>query len=297
MNKLNNTKWLAVYVLVAIFITVSCFQNKFESYSLLKGTTFYKLHSLGEDTLKPIINDFIVARIEYRTEDDSLFHTISPKVQVEKPEYPGAIDDCFMSMAVGDSASFLLDADLFFKKSLQMNTPSFFSEGGKIRITVKLLDLQTYADFERQKKEFLSWISDFRDYERIQLSRFMNADTMPFERIANGLYKVTLNKGNGVKVSAGDTVSLHYEGKFLNGKYFDSTKKNRKAFSFVYGREWQLIKGLENAVGMMEEGERSVFILQSDMAFGAEGSSTGIIPPYTSLIYEVELLKLGKIKL
>ena len=45
---------------------------------------------------------------------------------------------------------------------------------------------------------------------------------------------------------------------------------------------------------MMTEGEKSLFILPSEIAFGKEGSSTGIIPPYTSLIFEVEVLKVIK---
>jgi len=297
MKRFIKKSLFVLQILSILWLAFACYKNKFESYSPLKGTTLYKLHLLGEDTLKPKVNDFIVAHIEYRTGYDSLFHSINPKVQIEKPEYPGSIDDCFMALAVGDSASFALDAEMFFKTSLQAPPPSFFEEGERIIITISLKEIQTYDDFEKQKNEFLSWIGDFRDYERIQLDRFMQSDTMPYERIDEGIYKVKLQAGNGITVSSGDTVNLHYEGKFLNGKYFDSTKKNNNAFSFVFGREWQLIKGLENAVGMMEEGEHSLFILQSDMAFGAEGSSTGIIPPYTSLVYEVELLKVGKIKL
>ena len=42
----------------------------------------------------------------------------------------------------------------------------------------------------------------------------------------------------------------------------------------------------------MKEGERSIFILPSQIGFGESGSSTGIIPPYTSTIFEVELIEL-----
>jgi FKBP-type peptidyl-prolyl cis-trans isomerase len=41
---------------------------------------------------------------------------------------------------------------------------------------------------------------------------------------------------------------------------------------------------------MMALGEKSLFIIPSDLAFGNSGSSTGIIPPFTSLIFEVEIL-------
>ena len=54
-----------------------------------------------------------------------------------------------------------------------------------------------------------------------------------------------------------------------------------------------MIKGLEEAIGMMREGEKSLFILPSELGFGNQGSSTGIIPPFTSLIFEVEILKVS----
>ena len=79
----------------------------------------------------------------------------------------------------------------------------------------------------------------------------------------------------------------------FDGKYFDSTIRRNQSFQFVYGTEWQVIKGLEEAIGMMHEGEKSLFIVPSELAFGPAGSSTGIIPPYTSLIFEVELLKVS----
>lgn len=290
-------KWKIILLLVSLVGLCSCYESKYEGYSVFKGTTLFKLHTLGEDDIKPAVNDFIVVQVEYRTESDSLFYAVSPKIQVEKSEYPGSIDDCFTALAVGDSATFLLDAHLFFQKTLQTSLPSFVDVDSKIKVSLKIKELQTYADFQKQKEDFLAWIADFQEYERVQLTKFIENDTVPYVKVGEGLYKVLLREGEGASVESGDTVVLHYEGKFLNGKYFDSTKQHKSAFTFVYGREWQLIEGLEEAVSMMKEGEKSVFILQSDMAFGAEGSSTGIIPPYTSLIYEVELLKVGKLLL
>ena len=100
-----------------------------------------------------------------------------------------------------------------------------------------------------------------------------------------------LQEGVGKLIEPGDTITINYEGKFLNGKFFDSTIKRNQPFQFVYGTEWQVIKGLEEALSLMYEGEKSLFIFPSELAFGSEGSSTGIIPPYTSLIFEVEILE------
>jgi FKBP-type peptidyl-prolyl cis-trans isomerase FkpA len=111
--------------------------------------------------------------------------------------------------------------------------------------------------------------------------------------LPSGIYYLNLVQGNGKKVELGDTITVNYEGRFLNGKFFDSTVKRRQPFQFVYGTEWQVIKGLEEAIGLMCEGEKSLFILPSELGFGNRGSSSSIIPPFTSLIFEVEILKVS----
>jgi len=98
----------------------------------------------------------------------------------------------------------------------------------------------------------------------------------------------------GEKVRKGDTLVLNYEGRFLNGKVFDSTIKRKRAFEYIYGVEWQVIRGMELAVSEMKEGEKSFFIMPSELAFGQSGNSNGAIPPYSTLIYEIELLEIRR---
>ena len=93
-------------------------------------------------------------------------------------------------------------------------------------------------------------------------------------RLKDGEYNLTLLTTNDV-----------------HGRFFDSTVKRNQPFEFVFGTELQVIPGLEDAIGRMREGQRALVILPSDLAWGEKGSSTGIVPPFTTVIYEVELLK------
>jgi FKBP-type peptidyl-prolyl cis-trans isomerase len=156
-----------------------------------------------------------------------------------------------------------------------------------------LKNIQTREEYEREKEAFLSWIEDFGDYEKVVLKQFISAEKPGISPLPSGIYYVNLRPGKGKKIEPGDTLTINYEGRFLNGKFFDSTVKRNQPFQFVYGTEWQVIKGLEEAIGMMHEGERSLFILPSELGFGNTGSSTGVIPPFTSLIFEVEILKVS----
>ncbi|PJB13827.1 MAG: peptidylprolyl isomerase, partial [Flavobacteriales bacterium CG_4_9_14_3_um_filter_32_8] len=57
-----------------------------------------------------------------------------------------------------------------------------------------------------------------------------------------------------------------------------------------YGSPDQVIKGLEIAINGMKKGEKSKIIIPSQLAFGEEGSSTQIVPPFTTVIYELEIV-------
>jgi len=102
--------------------------------------------------------------------------------------------------------------------------------------------------------------------------------------------KQTLKEGdiNGSYPSSGSTVTVHYTGKFQNGTVFDSSVSRGTPFSFVLNAG-QVIRGWDIAVGSMKTGEKSVFLIPSELAYGQRGAGASI-PPNTDLIFEIELL-------
>jgi FKBP-type peptidyl-prolyl cis-trans isomerase FkpA len=278
-----------------VFLTLlSCGRmSKYPGYKKAEHGIYYRLHKIGENTVNARPGDYITVNLGYATLSDSVFFKGTRKLQVNQPAFEGAIDECFIKLAEGDSASFILNADDFFAKTLQTSRPRFIPPGGPVIIHVAMQDIQTEEEYENEKEAFLSWIEDFGDYEKVLLKQFLSSEKLPVSPLPSGIFYLNINPGTGKKVEIGDTITINYEGRFLNGKFFDSTIRRRQPFQFVYGTEWQVIKGLEEAIGMMREGERSLFILPSELGFGNQGSSTGIIPPFTSLIFEVEILKVS----
>ena len=169
--------------------------------------------------------------------------------------------------------------------------PSFIKKGDKMKIDIRMDDIRTEDQYRRDKEEFLKWIEDFGEYEKLVLHNFIEKEKIEVEPTESGMYFISLANGSGKPVEYGDIVTVNYEGRFLNGRFFDSTVKRNQPFEFVYGTELQVIPGLEDAIGRMREGQRALVILPSDLAWGEKGSSTGIVPPFTTVIYEVELLK------
>jgi FKBP-type peptidyl-prolyl cis-trans isomerase len=284
-----------VYIIaLIILLSVSCrYFSKYPGYSKTWSGIYYKLLAIGEDQHKANIGDYVTVDIVYKTLKDSIFFSGRRKFQIIKSGYKGSIDECFTMLALNEKASFIISAENFFSKTLQTVLPSFLAMESDMKVEITMIEIQTQEQYEREKQAFLAWVEDFGDYEKEILRQFLNQEKMNVKPTANGLYYIRLHAGNGRKVAKGDTIVVDYEGRFLNGKFFDSTKKRNESFQFVYGTEWQVVKGLEEAIGMMEEGEKALVILPSELAFGKEGSSTGIIPPFTSLIFEVELIKIN----
>jgi peptidylprolyl isomerase len=277
-------------VLVFVFLSGCGLKSPYPGYSRGKEGIYFQLHKLGESNRKAMYTDYVTADIQYATMDDSVFFNGRRKLQLNKSEARGSIEACFRMLAKDESATFIISADEFFTKTLGTSLPGYFKPGDKMKITLNIVDIQTQHEYNKEKEAFLNWIDDFGDYEKVLLQQYLREEKLSVKPTSSGLYYLCLKEGSGKRIEKGDTVTLNYEGRFLNGKFFDSTVRRKQPFQFVYGTEWQVVKGLEEAIGMMREGEKSLFILPSDLAFGTEGSSTGIIPPFTSLIFEVEIL-------
>lgn len=284
---------LILITLVSLaFISCDRF-SKYPGFKKAKHGIYYQLHTLGEDSVRAHAGDFITVNLTYMTIEDSVFFKGTRKLQVSKPAYEGAIDECFGMLSAEESATFIIQAENFFTVTLQTALPRFIKPEDALKVKIEMLEIQTEQDFLRQKEAFLSWIEDFGEYEKVILRQFIEQEKLDVDPLPSGLYYLNLIPGTGKKVEIGDTVTVNYEGHFLNGKFFDSTVKRRQPFQFVYGTEWQVIKGLEEAIGMMRAGEKSLFIVPSELGFGNRGSSSNIIPPFTSLIFEVEILSVS----
>lgn len=100
-----------------------------------------------------------------------------------------------------------------------------------------------------------------------------------------------LAAGDGAEAKAGQKVTVHYVGTLTNGNKFDSSRDRGKGFGFVLGAG-QVIKGWEQGVAGMKVGEKRKLTIPSDLAYGSRGFPP-VIPPDSTLVFEVELLAVG----
>ena len=105
--------------------------------------------------------------------------------------------------------------------------------------------------------------------------------------LKSGLQYEVLREGNGKKPKATDQVKCHYEGTLINGQVFDSSYKRNEPAVFPLN---QGIPGWTEGLQLMQEGAKYRFYIPYILAYGESGAG-GSIPPFATLIFDVELLE------
>ncbi|MBQ4038933.1 MAG: FKBP-type peptidyl-prolyl cis-trans isomerase [Bacteroidaceae bacterium] len=105
--------------------------------------------------------------------------------------------------------------------------------------------------------------------------------------LPSGLQYEIINAGLGKKPTATDRVQCHYEGTLIDGTVFDSSIKRGQPAVFGVS---QVIAGWVEALQLMGEGSKWRLYIPYDLAYGANGAGE-MIPPYSALIFDVELIK------
>lgn len=106
---------------------------------------------------------------------------------------------------------------------------------------------------------------------------------------ASGLQYVVEKEGTGASPKATDKVTVHYTGRLLDGTVFDSSVNRGEPATFPLN---QVIPGWTEGLQLMKEGGKTTFFIPSDLAYGPNGIPNAI-PPHSTLIFEVELIKVG----
>lgn len=104
-----------------------------------------------------------------------------------------------------------------------------------------------------------------------------------------GLQYEVLRMGKGAKPAATSTVKVHYEGTLIDGTVFDSSIQRGEPIEFPLNG---VIKGWTEGLQLMPVGSKFRFYIPQELGYGAQ--SAGSIPPYSTLIFEVELLGITK---
>ncbi len=106
----------------------------------------------------------------------------------------------------------------------------------------------------------------------------------------SGLKYLDMVEGSGAAPKTGQTVSVHYTGTLEDGTKFDSSRDRGRPFEFQLGAG-QVIKGWDEGIASMKVGGRRQLVIPPDLGYGSRG--IGPIPPNSTLLFDVELMKAG----
>jgi len=152
--------------------------------------------------------------------------------------------------------------------------------GSKTRLSMEEVDELLDAAIAKMSEEKNS---EAKQAENTFLAE--NAKKQGVKVTASGLQYEIVNETTGKKPLSNSTVLVNYEGRLVDGTVFDSS----------YGREpWEteinrVIPGWTEGVQLMSVGSEFIFYIPSNLAYGENGIQ-GVIPPFSTLIFRVELL-------
>lgn len=284
-------KKIAILLVLISSITFiySCKNN--ESFNKTKSGLEYRFIVKNDTTKVPKEGDIVELVMNYTDEKDSLLFSTNEvpgafRMQIKNiKSIEGSVDEGIAMMAEGDSAVFYVDAFTFFSKSKKAELPKYIESGSKLKFYIKLKKVLNYEEFEEERRI----LRVNQESEELNLlKKYLENANINILPSPTGLYYIETFTGTGRKPIAGKPVEIHYTGKFIDGKIFDSTYKKGQSFKYIYG-VGQVISGMDEGVSQMKVGGKSTLVIPSNIAYGDNGYGE-LIPPYSTLIFEIELL-------
>ena len=162
-------------------------------------------------------------------------------------------------------------------------------EGASMYMETKMTEVeqkQREAQMKAQEAQMKAQEAQKGEKDAAQQKFFEeNAKQAGVVTLPSGLQYKVITNGTGAKPKTTDAVIVHYKGTLIDGTVFESSYDGGEPISFTVGG---VIKGWTEALQLMPVGSKWILYIPYDLAYGPTGS--GKIPPYTPLVFEVELI-------
>ena len=268
--------------------------NKSAGFTKLASGLEYKIVKHGTGKRKPMLNDHIEMFIHVHVKDSVLFD--SRKMYGEKPvpypigapKFKGDPVEGFMLMVAGDSAVFMLPVDSMQKGGNQLLP--WMKSGDKIEYDVALKSVKSDEE-EKKANEAKASVQKVKDEKALQ--DYFKKNNIKAMKTSSGLYYTISEAGTGEQITAGESVSVNYRGKTLDGKTFDtnmdSTFHHMEPFSLEIGKG-RVIKGWDEGIPLLKKGSKATLYIPSGLAYGSQDRSSNGIPANSILIFDVDIV-------
>ncbi|MBN8702959.1 MAG: FKBP-type peptidyl-prolyl cis-trans isomerase [Bacteroidetes bacterium] len=292
----------AILASIGAFV-VSCNSNKGSAdFEKTESGLEYKFYSQNKEGVKPKEGDFIKVIMQYKTSKDSvLFKSAQVAMDgsgaiefpVAKAPFKGSFEEGLAMMSVGDSASFKVSADSLYLLAFKAKElPAFIDKGSLLTFDVKLVSIRSKEEVMKEQEMAMqkqaAEAEKRKTQEPLEIEAYIKTNNITTKPTASGLYVIEKTKGTGAQVLKGSMVQVHYTGMFLDGNTFDSSIDRGQPIEFSVG-QGQVIPGWDEGLQLMKVGGKATFLIPSNLAYGEMGSQ-GAIPPYSPLLFDVEVV-------
>lgn len=280
------------FLLSALFLMLSlltCCSNAPKGYQATDNGLYYRLftNNGGEN---PQIGDLLELTMSCSVNDTVVILPLTKNIiPMAEPSFWSDFVEGFSMMHKGDSASFIVDIDSSFVNLFGYNTlPPQFSSTDIMRFEVRLDDFYPESEFRFRMIENIKKNYPAETEKAVsELNAYLEKNGVVAQPTSTGLYYVKTQDGTGEKPSKGSTVKAHYTGCLLDGTVFDTSIERGEPIEFVLG-VGQVIPGWDEGIALMSKGEKAVLYIPYYLAYGDR--DLGVIPPFSNLVFEVELI-------
>lgn len=253
------------------------------------------------------VGDIISLNMSYSINNDSTLYDTElvgqpAQMKADSAKFDGDFMGSFIGMKEGDSVSIIVDANSFFTKTFEMpQSPDYIDSADVLYFSIGVAKVQTEEEIQAEAQALNE---KAEAEEQGILESFLSENNITTAPTASGMYYIPSKEGTGKQAEAGKKVKVHYEGKLLDGTYFDTSVEEvakaqglydeRRApytpFEFDLGIG-KVIRGWDEGIALMKEGGKATFIIPSNLAYGSREFPGGIIKPFSTLVFDVELIE------
>lgn len=274
--------------LIAFVCLLAACSNPYPGFDQVEDQVYARLARFGEG--EPMLGnaDYALLRITYRQAGaaDSArdFDMYIGELKV-KGDTGNAIDSSLfrhlVGMRTGEMREFIAPYSFFRNTFLDAYQNNFFRPEIMAEIGIEVVKTFTQQSFTNYVMNAAQH-GEMSETEAIDLLFLNAADSAEWH---GKVALVPILRTQGDTIKAGRDVTIEYNTYLLNGNRLDSLT----TLTFNFGKPGQLIPGLSYALSLLREGEHARIYMPSFLAFGEEGSTTGLVPRNTPIYFDLKV--------
>ncbi|MBO9698714.1 MAG: FKBP-type peptidyl-prolyl cis-trans isomerase [Sporocytophaga sp.] len=309
-------------ILAASGILSSC-----DGYKKTENGLKYKIvkDSTGGKNIE--VGSVALVQMSYKNEKDT-FSTAKQNygnpidILVSESPFKGSLEEGLVLLSEGDSAIFLVSSDSLYQKRFNTQMPKEIKPGSFTTFNVKVVKVYTKKEVAAEREKYRKqqqemnkqqmamvdeYITKMLDSASVKgqlatdqaiIDKKLKAEGITAQRTKHGVSYLITKDADSPLITKGDTVTVEYTGKLLDGTTFDSSV-GKDPFTVVVGLG-RVIPGWEDALQVLGKGDKATIFIPSPLGYGKTGvpdpanKDKYLIPKNSPLVFDIEVLDVKK---